>query len=139
MILGLEWPGCVYQNIRTDIAKLTLYVAVDVDDAPGGRLCRFQRCSEGVSLGLRSTTDQELDVRVCGKGTRYIAAEVTIAANDQNPDHQLGFATISQKTTTSPRNAGQPSRNQSFLNRSYFSGSKLPPATFDSSILFILI
>src|SRR5690606_27833918 len=86
-------------------------VAIDIDRMTLGRIGHFERCRKRICLVRRSSTDQQADALVIGKAARDIAAEIAIAADDQDARYHVGLVTISQKMTTSPPNAGQPSAN----------------------------
>ena len=118
VILRLEWPSGMDDQVRTNFLNSRLDVSVDVQGTAGRGINRRQRSSKGIRLGLRSPGNQECDVGIAGQRFGDIASEIPVATNDQDTLHQLGLATISQKTTTNPVKAGQPRTNQAFLSRS---------------------
>src|SRR5712671_712772 len=139
MILRLEWAARVNDDIGSDPRERLRQVAVDVDRMGFGRLDGPDRIDESLRPGNAASADQQPDFSIAGEAARDIAAEITIAADDEDARYHVGLATMSQNTTTNPPNAGQPSMNHQRNRRLQAASSKAPPRACASSIAFMRI
>ena len=111
MILRLEGPGGMNDDIRAYAHQRFAQVAMDINSMAFRPMDCGQRCSKGCCLLGRTPANQQTDAFVAGKAARDIAAEISIAADDEDARYHVGFVTISQKMATNPPNAGQPRMN----------------------------
>jgi hypothetical protein len=77
----------------------------------------IQRSGEGPRSLHRSPTNQQPDIGVALKTAGNIAAEIAVAANDEDARYHVNLVTISQKTTIRLPKAGQPRANQTRNSR----------------------
>ncbi len=110
VILLLERPDRVYHEIGLARGDRASGVG-DSDLRCLGRSDCGEPVGEIERLGLAAPRDDQLNPRVRRQRPANVAAEVAVTAQDDYPQHHPGFATMSQKTITSPTKAGQPSAN----------------------------
>lgn len=125
--------------IRCNSGKRLPQIACNIDEVRLGNMDRGKRFDERSGFGYRTPADEELDIGITGKATGNIASKVSIAANDQDACYHVGLETISQKTMTSPPNAGHPSANHHPNSRLYAASQNCSPLARASSMAFIRI
>jgi hypothetical protein len=94
VVLALERARGVDDDIGRGPVERRSEVPVDVDSMTLGRIGATKPGGEHPRLCLCPSADQELDLRIRRKRPGDIAAEIAVAADDEDARYHEGFATM---------------------------------------------
>ncbi len=94
VVLALERAGGVDDDIRQDSAERRGQVSVDIDRVSLDQIGSAEPGSECLRFCLRPSANQQTDLRIRRKRPGDIAAEISVAADDEDARYHEGFATM---------------------------------------------